>query len=71
MADKGRGSPVLETPFHPCLHAESDRAPTARTCIYGYECWHCGFDQWLDEAEKRQNAHASLNVTRTVLAKVA
>lgn len=35
-----------------CLHLKSGRTRIPKACIYGYECWHCLFDQWLDEFDE-------------------
>lgn len=36
-----------------CLHFINGRIVIPKMCIYNYECWKCGFDQWLDELEVR------------------
>lgn len=33
----------------PCRHALTGRTDAPKTCILNYECFHCAYDQWLDE----------------------
>lgn len=42
-------------PNRPCLHVESGRTVIPKICTRGYECWHCAFDQWIDEIEDRRS----------------
>jgi hypothetical protein len=46
---QGRG-PKPRT-FLCCLHTESGRTGIISSCIHGYQCRHCAFDQWLDEVQ--------------------
>ncbi|MFH1241597.1 MAG: hypothetical protein V1689_04465 [Pseudomonadota bacterium] len=54
-----------------CLHVEEGRIQTPKICIRDYECWHCGFDQWLEQMEMHQAKDGSLRVAGTILAKAA
>lgn len=38
----------------PCRHLENGRTVIPKLCIYNYECWRCGFEQWLDELETQK-----------------
>lgn len=35
----------------PCRHALTGRIDAPKTCPYNYECYHCAFDQMLDDAD--------------------
>ena len=35
----------------PCIHTLSHRIGYYKRCIRNYECFHCLFDQWLDNTE--------------------
>ena len=35
----------------PCQHALSQRIYAFKHCILKHECYHCAFDQWLDEID--------------------
>ena len=35
----------------PCRHALTGRIAAPKTCPYNYECYHCAFDQMLDEVD--------------------
>ncbi len=37
-----------------CVHTETGRTRIHKTCLRHCECWHCAFDQWLDETERAQ-----------------
>ena len=32
-----------------CIHRGRTGLP--KICTWGYECWHCAFDQWIEEIE--------------------
>ena len=38
-----------------CVHSANGGAGTARICILDYQCEHCAFDQWLEEAQARES----------------
>jgi hypothetical protein len=42
-----------------------------KICTRGYECWHCSFDQWLDEMEIAQKPQIPSELARIVLARAA
>jgi len=54
-----------------CLHVERGRIQTPKICIRDYECWHCGFDQWLEEIEMMQTKDENSKVASTFLAEAA
>ena len=35
----------------PCRHALTGRISAPKICLYNYECYHCAFDQMLDDAD--------------------
>ena len=35
----------------PCHHALSRGIHAFKHCILNYECYHCAYDQWLDEID--------------------
>jgi glycine cleavage system H lipoate-binding protein len=35
----------------PCRHALTGRAGAPKVCALNYECYHCEYDQWLDECD--------------------
>ncbi len=37
-----------------CRHMENGETGIPKTCTRAYECWHCNFDQWLEEMEERR-----------------
>jgi len=57
--------------FRLCLHTGSGRIQIAKTCIHDYQCWHCAFDQWLDEMEERQKAGDGSKMSKNSLARAA
>jgi glycine cleavage system H lipoate-binding protein len=38
----------------PCRHALTGRTVPSKTCPYNYECYHCPYDQWLDEYDQME-----------------
>ena len=50
---KGKGD-APKSQYPACLHLENGAVKIARICIRNYECWHCAFDQWLEEIEGQQ-----------------
>ena len=32
-----------------CLHAAQGTVSNLKICIHNFECWHCAFDQWIEE----------------------
>jgi len=43
----------------PCLHRLTGRIDVPKICPYNYECYHCPFDQMLDEQDLAKAAEAS------------
>ena len=37
--------------LQPCYHVLSQRIGVFKHCILNYECYHCDYDQWLDEID--------------------
>ena len=35
----------------PCRHALTGRIDAPKICPHNYECYHCSYDQWLDEMD--------------------
>lgn len=60
-----------DNPFRLCLHTDSGHIRTAKTCIYNYQCWHCPFDQWLDEMEERKMAGDGTKMSESRLSMAA
>jgi glycine cleavage system H lipoate-binding protein len=42
----------------PCRHALTGRIDAPKICTLNYECYHCAFDQMLDEADLARDAEA-------------
>jgi len=36
----------------PCRHALTGRTVRTKICPYNYECYHCPYDQWLDDYDQ-------------------
>ena len=51
-----------------CVHVENDAVKIAKTCIWNYECWHCAFDQWLEETEGQHTPSCGIEENLFVLA---
>ena len=45
----------------PCRHALTGRAGAPKICTLNYECYHCSYDQWLDECDVYQPAKPPRN----------
>jgi hypothetical protein len=58
--------PGVQTPFHLCLHTVCGRIRTVKTCIHDYQCWHCAFDQWLDEMEVGAESQGDLDISKNL-----
>jgi len=46
LRDRQRGEPL------PCRHALTGRTAPPKICPYNYECYHCPYDQWLDDYDQ-------------------
>ncbi|MBI9086264.1 MAG: hypothetical protein JEZ11_21875 [Desulfobacterales bacterium] len=49
-ADKN-GSNGFQGIFRLCTHASTGRIQAPKICIHNYECYHCQFDQILDDMD--------------------
>jgi hypothetical protein len=69
--------PQKEMPFETahstpvCIHTKTGRTRINKTCLRNYECWHCAFDQWLDETEKPPEFNNCFSLSRGPLAHAA
>ena len=54
-----------------CIHTDSGRIQIVKTCIHGYQCGHCAFDQWLDEMEDRYHTVSDGTMSKIDLPKAA
>jgi len=34
-----------------CHHVSAGRISTPKRCMLNHECFHCGYDQWLDAVD--------------------
>ena len=59
----------FETSYGLCLHPEKGQIP--KTCTRKYECWHCGFNEWLDEIDRCAMAKKALEIPGYILAEAA
>ncbi len=59
----------FETSNGLCLHPEKGQIP--KSCTRKYECWHCGFNEWLDEIKRCTIAKKGLEISGYVLAEAA
>ena len=59
----------FEIPYALCLHPEKGQIP--KTCTRKYECWHCGFNEWLDEIVRCETAKKGLEISGHILAEAA
>ena len=52
----------LQKTYHgasrPCRHSLTGRIDAPKICSLNYECYHCTFDQMLDDADVAQEPHA-------------
>jgi glycine cleavage system H lipoate-binding protein len=48
LKDQRQGEPL------PCRHALTGRTTPSKICPYNYECYHCPYDQWLDEYDQQE-----------------
>ena len=54
-----------------CVHAENGQAGIPKICIRDYECWHCAFDQWIEEMEEISVLPGLSGVERNFVARAA
>ena len=58
-------------PCRSCIHVEKGRAGIPKICIRDYECWHCAFDQWIEEMEERRVLPGLSGLERAFVARAA
>lgn len=51
MEHKVRKDRIDRGPFRVCSHALTGRTDMPKICILDYECYHCLFDQMLDDLD--------------------
>jgi glycine cleavage system H lipoate-binding protein len=44
-----------------CRHSLTGRIDTAKICVRNYECFHCEYDQWMDETGRSEFAKTDEN----------
>ncbi len=37
-----------------CIEGVTGQTGIPKICIHHYECWHCPFNQWIEEIAERQ-----------------
>jgi glycine cleavage system H lipoate-binding protein len=45
----------------PCRHALTGRVDAPKVCTLNYECYHCSYDQWLDEYDTHEIARKTVH----------
>jgi hypothetical protein len=45
---------------HSCIEGVTGRTGIPKICIHHYECWHCPFNQWIEEMAERQVSSENL-----------
>jgi hypothetical protein len=60
-----------QVPGFPCLRIGDSQTTIPKVCTRGYECWHCSFDQWLDEMEGSLQSEQPREATTVVFASAA
>ena len=58
-------------PCRSCVHAEKGGAGIPKICIRDYECWHCAFDQWIEDMEEIRILPGLSAVKRNFVARAA
>lgn len=58
-------------PCRCCVHTEEGGAGIPKICIRDYECWHCAFDQWIEDMEERPILPGFSAVERNFVARAA
>ena len=64
----GLGGPK---PGHWCVHLESGRTRIPKFCIQGQECWHCAFEQWIEEMGERSEIEGHGQKEKVLMARAA
>ena len=52
MTKRGGMKPEIRVPARFCVHLENGRTGIPKMCLCNHECWHCAFDQWIDQIEE-------------------
>lgn len=47
--------PIFGNRSRRCLHGETDAFRIFKNCMRGHKCWHCSFDQGVEEMDQREN----------------
>ena len=61
----------IQNPGRSCVRADTGLARIPKVCIHGFECSHCGFDQWIEEMEGRVLSVQDFSIERNLLAEAA
>ena len=59
---------AIQSPGRSCVRAEAGLTRIPKVCIHGFECWHCAFDQWIEEMEGRVLSVQDFSIERDFLA---
>ena len=51
-----------------CLYVLTKHINAPKLCMLNYECFHCAFDQWLDDFEKEEAKRKTVYFKDTVSA---
>jgi hypothetical protein len=71
MNKKERTGLGIQNPGRSCVRAEKGLTRIPKICIHGYECWHCAFDQWIEEMEEIRVLPGLSGVERNFVARAA
>ena len=61
----------IQNPARSCIRVENAGLRIPKICIHDYECWHCPFDQWIEEMEEIQESENSFYTETKLLIKAA
>ena len=61
----------IQNPARSCTQVGDARVEIPKICTHDYECWHCPFDQWIEEMEERQKSKKSFYTETKLLIKAA
>jgi hypothetical protein len=50
----------IQSGVHSCIEGVTGQTGIPKICIHHYECWHCPFDQWIEEMAERQVSSENL-----------
>ena len=54
-----------------CVHSANGASGMAKICVFGYECSHCAFDQWLEETRVRESVPRTSGTSGLAYARAA